>query len=76
VRRYFCALSAGGDADRRYCSDGFAGCWWCLPLAEALCATAAAIAKVSATAMATLIAKVITPISVEPGLNQSIEAAA
>jgi hypothetical protein len=47
-----------------------------LPLAEALSATAVAIANVSATATATLIAKVITPISVLPGLNQSIEAAA
>jgi hypothetical protein len=64
MRRYFCALSADGEADRRYCSDGFAGWWWRLPLADALSATAVAIAKVSTTATATLITKVITPISV------------
>ena len=42
-----------------------------MPLAEALCGTAVAIAKVNATATATLIADDITPISVSPGLNRS-----
>jgi hypothetical protein len=68
--RYRCACSGSGDADRRYCSDGFlvglvfAGWWWDLLAAGTLCETPVAIAKVNTIATATLIANDIAPISV------------
>jgi hypothetical protein len=71
-RGYF-AFSAGGAAERIYCSLG-AGLW-CLVLADALDAHAAAIAMASAAATAILKLEDITPISVLPGLNAKLRRA-
>jgi hypothetical protein len=71
--RGYLAFSAGGAAERIYCS--FGACLWCLVFADALDANAAAIAMASTAATAILKLEDITTISVSPGLNTKLRRA-